>query len=235
MARFAPLASLAILKELHRRDLAGRYHLFPASQVLEDPEGWGTYRPLGQMGRFVMVSPSTGGRPLEPAQTAEAAKAVAATAVLLPSYDGNMQLTVSMALEAAPHFEGRALVGVIQGRTEAEYLDCANTLRQAAGVSAFAIPASAVQRAGSRMFLARALGGPVHLLGMSTSLADDIASAKFAEGLSCSTPLRIGNEGRRLESLVKTPAGSCPANWMEATVLLPEAIENLRLIRELLQ
>jgi hypothetical protein len=149
MARFAPLASLAILKELHRRDLAGRYHLFPASQVLEDPEGWGTYRPLGQMGRFVMVSPSTGGRPLEPAQTAEAAKAVAATAVLLPSYDGNMQLTVSMALEAAPHFEGRALVGVIQGRTEAEYLDCANTLRQAAGVSAFAIPASAVQRAGS--------------------------------------------------------------------------------------
>jgi hypothetical protein len=122
-----------------------------------------------------------------------------------------MQLTVSMALEAAPHFEGRALVGVIQGRTEAEYLDCANTLRQAAGVSAFAIPASAVQRAGSRIFLARALGGPVHLLNMSTSLADDIAAAKFAEGLSCSTPLRIGNEGRRLDSLVQDAGRFVPS------------------------
>jgi hypothetical protein len=227
MARFAPVCSAAIMHELINRGVEGNYHVVPASAVLEKPDAWRLF--CDDDGDFVMVSPSTtGGRPLEPALVAEAAETVDADAVLLPSYDGNMQLTVSMALEAAPHFEGRALVGVIQGRTEAEYLDCANTLRQAAGVSAFAIPASAVQRAGSRVFLARALGGPVHLLGMSTSLADDIAAAKFAEGLSCSTPLRIGNEGRRLASLVKTPAGSPPPNWLEATVLLPEAVENLR-------
>jgi hypothetical protein len=233
MARFAPVCSPTIMWELVSQKLEGNYHVVSAQAVLERPDSWGALF-CDDDGDFVMVSPSTGGRPLEPAQTAEAAAIVNADAVLLPSYDGNMQLTVSMALEAAPHFEGRALVGVIQGRTEAEYLDCANTLRQAAGVSAFAIPASAVQRAGSRIFLARALGGPVHLLNMSTSLADDIAAAKFAEGLSCSTPLRIGNEGRRLDSLVRTPAGSCPPEWWGATVLLPEAVENLRLIRELI-
>jgi hypothetical protein len=234
MARFAPVCSPTIMWELVSQKLEGNYHVVSAQAVLELPDSWGALF-CDDDGDFVMVSPSTGGRPLEPALVAEAAKTVAATAVLLPSYDGNMQLTVSMALEAAPHFEGRALVGVIQGRTEAEYLDCANTLRQAAGVSAFAIPASAVQRAGSRVFLARALEGPVHLLGMSTSLADDIASAKFAGGLSSDVPLRLGNEGRRLESLVRTPAGSCPPEWWGATVLLPEAVENLRLIRELLQ
>jgi hypothetical protein len=210
MARFAPVCSAAIMHELINRGVEGNYHVVPASAVLEKPDAW---RLFGH-GDFVMVSPSTtGGRPLEPALVAEAAKTVAATAVLLPSYDGNMQLTVSMALEAAPHFEGRALVGVIQGRTFEEYLDCAKTLAIHCNCRHFAIPASAVQRAGSRIFLARALDGPVHLLGMSTSLADDIASAKFAEGLSSDVPLRLGNEGRRLESLIKTPAGSCPPEW----------------------
>lgn len=208
MTHFGPVAPLTIHKQLAEADALGTYNLLIASEVL---------KAIGAYKRFWLDHPGfiivDNGvieldYPLPTTDLATAAIAVGASALILPDTIDDANMTRKQVRFAIREWKtGPAsyikTMGVVQGRTFAECIDCADSHVQA-GVDYLAVPRGLTPNLGSRYDLVAALGEEhgkwMHLLGFSENIYDDIHSAMaspYVMGIDAATPVWLGMAGRK--------------------------------------
>lgn len=259
MPKFAPVCSLRMLKQLDDVGILGDYHLLLAHKVLKQPLEWSAF--FRKQNKFLGVKPFIImdnslielGYPLEAQQLADAATAVNADVVVLPDVLQDRHQTVDLSVSAMEQLQGKisdkvALMGVVQGNSREEYIDCAFDLITYAHVEFLAIPRITVEVLGSRIYIStdivETFQKPVHLLGFSDNIADDICSVICTPqclGIDSSIPLRLGCcEGKLLDqvgTLTHNIIGNRPSDWLDDTnefELTYEAIDNVKRFRRII-
>jgi hypothetical protein len=174
-----------------------------------------------------------------------ACSAVPPRFVVLPDIQGDMTKTLEMSREYAKkqasflHMNA-VYLGVAQGNTHEEFVECATELLQLPITYAIGIPRLAVEKLGSRQPLVKAINSlqthrrfSIHLLGFSTSIVDDLACCKLpgVVGIDSSVPLRMGQQGKLISQTQADPGPR--GNWWTERCLSihPATLANLYLIR----
>ena len=246
---YAPVAPIEIYYVLDRLGLLGEYHFLIAHDVLEHLSYYERFY-ARRRGKRDFVILDNGlielGAPLSAKDLARAAKAVNASLLILPDKLLDAKATVELSLKAAEELSdidlGHCrLMAVAQGRSVEEALECARSIyMKVPRVAAFGVPRAMTKQIGTRCVLARDLyrlwGLPIHLLGFSDNLVDDMLSVRQegVMGIDSAMPIWLGNSGRLLpnnpaENFV---AGRRPENYWEMDDITSEAAWNIVTIRK---
>ena len=214
--RFAPIAPIDILEKMVEADYAGSFHLLLAHDVLEKKEDYNRvcYKIYSKNPKdyFVIMDNSLIelGEPLKPEQLLEACRITNANVLVLPDKLSKGKKTAIMSVEAAfeicstcfpPVGPPVAFLGVVQGKSEEECIECARVLARIP-VSYFSVPRITVKNLGTRKNLIIRLWQefkkPMHLLGFSDDLNDDINCCRLPGviGIDSAVPVRLGLDGR---------------------------------------
>lgn len=201
MTHFAAVAPLAIHRELDKVGMLGTYQLLIATEVLKDPDEYADFWQHRTPDQYIILDNGVieEGFPLLMKDLVRSARLVDANAIVLPDAIDDCKMTIKLARKtAAEYFElggGRDLVGVVQGTTWDECLNCADTLVDI-GVDRLAVPRGLTKNLGSRVelvqYIADTYGKLMHVLGFSDNVADDIeaaASHKLVVGMDAATPV----------------------------------------------
>lgn len=199
--RYAPVGPLQGLRSLDDAKLLGDYHLLIAPIVLESDWAYADFFTHRHPDMTVIMDNGVIelGYPLDVPSLARAAKIVNASVVVLPDTIDDAKFTVKQARHA--HKEYRRLdkltplMGVVQGRTFEECLECAEQL-VGIGVDWLAVPRGLTKNLGTRVPLVQTVatehGLPIHVLGFSDNIEDDIkaaASHRLVQGIDAATPM----------------------------------------------
>jgi hypothetical protein len=254
-ANFAPILPVQLLNSLDRIGHLGNYNLVLAHDVLAKPheyqEVFGTHRdPHPARTTILDNSLIELGEALDYADLAHAADIVRATHIILPDVLFDRRATIRASQVALheltkqpPSSPPVQYMGVAQGTSLEEYVDCAHTLVEM-GVSALGIPKRVRKVLSTRHVLVSACSGfgvPIHLLGMSNDLTDDIYACHLGHvtGLDSAVPIWLGLQGRLLQN---PPArhfehpGGRPQGFLDYEGTLPiEVIANILVVRSWLQ
>jgi hypothetical protein len=208
-AKFAPVANLEVYRALHRTGLLGNYHLLIATEVVKAPNAWMAFwgseilePPFPIITPFIIMDNGLieTGRPTDPETLVRAASTVGASCVVLPDVLGDMEQTLTLARQALDDGLEAATIaklGVVQGQTQAEVMHCVSTY-STWGVKYISVPRVMVSIFGSRVPIVRTLyrtfSMPIHLLGFSENIDDDMrASAQDGVmGIDSATPIWRG-------------------------------------------
>ncbi len=249
--RFAPVAPLRVLAQLAEEDIRvfGGYHLLIVSEVAKDIFRYGTFfanvrsaHPDAQLHIILDNGVVEAGYAAGAGQMASIAGAIGAQTLVLPDVLGDMQGTIQSAKEGRKLFlpESRfKFMGVVQGTTMNEFMECAHEL---SGYSDFlAVPRLAVGHIGSRVELVQRIADlyekPIHLLGFSDNLRDDMEAVHAHElvmGIDSAMPIWMGQEGWDIDTW-GTPAShpsKRPETYWRDEVLNEQVIENIRKVRQ---
>lgn len=232
-AQFAPVAGLQVAEWLEENDLYGNYHLLLAHDILRDPVGWGTLfehkrqQATGPLTVIVDNSIIELGKPLPPADLVHAVTVVGADYLILPDKIDDTIETIKRSAEGLQLKDklppGCSFLGVVQGSTFRSCLDCAEALTLMEGVEALAVPRGLPELFRSRYELTKEVSRiaekncgqylPIHLLGFSQYLEDDLATARLGSsygvmGIDSAVPVREGLQGRRYN--YETNRRGCP-------------------------
>jgi hypothetical protein len=204
MTAFAPVANLEMYRRLLKRNQLGNYHLLIATEVVKDLEDWGDFWrgfPFGGEDiRTPFIIMDNGlieaGAATDPQTLREAAEAVRASCVVLPDVLGDYEKTVKAVRAAYAEMAslGYPLMGVVQGRSWLEILSLVE-LYHTLNVSYLSVPRVMTSIFGSRVQLVKDITKyskrPIHLLGFSDNLADDMAAAVLpgVMGIDSAVPL----------------------------------------------
>lgn len=210
MTYFAPVGPLAVHQQLEASHALGPYNLLIAPVILKNPDAYsafwlGTERPFSRdRGLLVDNGVIELGYPMPIDELYRAASIVGATAVILPDTIDDSRMTVKQVNNALDGWRklryGSAFdtVGVVQGTTLQECIECAAYL-VAAGVDILAVPRGLPRNIGSRYelvgYLGSEYGKPMHLLGFSENIKDDIEAAvahPLVRGIDAATPVWLG-------------------------------------------
>jgi len=213
-AEFAPILPISLLRRIQRIDMLGQYNLVLAHDVLSKGTDYKEvfdkhYKQHSDGATTTILDNSVIelGESLDYSDLAHAADVVHATYVILPDVLWDRRATVRASQIAAHEFEkahvGFKFMGVPQGTTLEEYVDCANTLIDQCGVSALAVPKRVRKVLRTRQQLVSSLislGVPIHLLGMTDDLTDDLYSASLPRvtGMDSAVPVWLGIQDRLL-------------------------------------
>jgi len=250
--QYAPVGPVAVLADLAQRGEFGDYHLLLAHAVLMDPPAWrhlvATYRP-----DFVIMDNSLIelGESLPGTAILEAASIVQADAIVLPDKLLDMEATLEMAVRAyeeLPHDGGVPdLMAVVQGESLPEVYQCAEWLVREINPAYLAIPRCLTDEVASRTVLARELyrryQRPIHLLGFSHDVFDDVRAARCVGvmGIDSAMPIWYGNLGY---DLPVSPLGDMreqivpmrrPSDYWQHTHVSEQAYQNVRRVRSWLR
>lgn len=194
--KFAPVAPLPIHKQLDAMGMLGDYHLLLTHQVLEDTYEYANFWRLRDA--FVIMDNSAAefGESLPWQKVIDAARICDANVVVLPDKIGDTAQTIQWAKEYIRHVpQDMGKLGVAQGRTYEEVEYCARVLLDL-GVDMLSIPRGITFEIGTRVDLVRWLGEntevPLHLLGFSNNILDDMAAALSApnvRGIDSAVPI----------------------------------------------
>jgi len=211
MSQFAPIAPIQVLKQLRKEspELFGKYHLVLAHEVLAAP---GLFAEVYcHEGYEVILDNSVVelGHAMNPEDLLEAASIVNADVIVLPDVIGDSKETIRVATVAHHRMKANAIgvefMAVPQGKTHHEVLQCAYHLEDALGSGLWiGIPRWITDKLGSRIYtvvnVVNIFDGPIHLLGFSNNLADDIACARLPEvkGIDSSVPFLYGAHWKTL-------------------------------------
>lgn len=255
MPAFAPVCSLKMLKQMEDVGDLGEYHLLLAHKVLEQPIEWMMFfkKINAFLGRkpFIIMDNSLIelGYPLTAQQIADAAGVVNANVIVLPDVLTNHRETVDLSVAAMEALRGKIpdkmkLLGVVQGTTWKEYLDCAEDLVHYAHVDHLSIPRVTAEVLGSRIYISSAIqeiypDKHIHMLGFSDNIADDICATICTPncmGIDSSLPMRLGCEGIRMNTVgtLTHNLTKRPPNWLDDDNEFDytfEARENVRRFR----
>jgi hypothetical protein len=243
--QFAPVGSLTHYRFLEEQGVLGDYHLLLAHKVLEDPDGWiDLYRRIREQGRepFVIMDNSLIelGRPLQAPALAEASRIVDASCLVLADVLSNRRATVE--LSVAMHYELRKMkevppfLAVVQGASYEDALLCAEELASLEGVRYLSIPRVVADTMGTRKHLVKEVYRrhqlPIHLLGFSEDMADDImcTSLPGVMGIDSAVPLRMGLAGVAWGPHRKTPPR--PKNFLDSKDVNVLMVENTVEVRK---
>ncbi len=252
MSQFAPVVSLGTARLLEQADLYGSYHLLLAHQILAEPAGWKSFlndvrnkRARRHAKVTVLVDNSIVelGHPLPEEELLRAIETVQADYLFLPDCIDDPLETIWRSYGAAGKMHARLptycdFIGVAQGKCHRDSMICAEFLNKLPRVGALAVPKWVPWSQGSRRELVkeihRTIQKPIHLLGFSGSLEDDIASAKLpgVMGIDSAVPIRLG----QMSLPYPTADGQYPKRaegWLEAEpyAIRNQTAENLSWIR----
>lgn len=189
MSRYAPIVPIDLQIEFRQANLMGPYHLLLAQEILKEEEKY-HLEYSAHAPEFTIVDNGVAeGQLLSGAEIIHAARTVYANALVLPDVQGNANETY-LASRNFLRTHADALrttdflyMAVVQGSSIQEIEAVAGSLLTLdPEVRFLAVPRNLVKRLGSRIDVVRHLfrvyGRPIHLLGFSEDLADDIESAQ---------------------------------------------------------
>jgi hypothetical protein len=209
--------------------MLGDYHLLLAHDVVAHPDeyrevyfdNWDAMFAKGEAPlQYIIMDNSLIelGHPAPMEMMLDAYKIMQPDVIVLPDYLGDMRRTVGASIDfykdmvneyyMADGQDIPEVLGVVQGDTIDECMYCARALVDACKVAALAVPRVLREKLGSRMLIATMLGYkypkiPIHLLGFSTDLIDDVATARLSHvmGIDSAVPIRaaIRNMPMRLD------------------------------------
>lgn len=204
--QYAPVANLETYEVLAQYGMLGTYHLMIATEVVKDLKAWSAFWSYPNIhpddGKDMFIVMDNGlietGQPADPQTIKDAADAVDANCIVLPDVLGDFGKTIKAVRSSLPELQrlGYPLLGVIQGRDMVEVSAIVEFYGNI-GVQYLSIPRVMVEYFGTRGKLVRVVqamtGGqiPIHLLGFSDNLYDDILSARMTGvmGIDSATPL----------------------------------------------
>ncbi len=212
---FAPVVSLGTAKLLEQQGLYGDYHLLLAHQVLSQREPWRQFLAEIRSKRKIKVIMDNSiielGQPLPEDQLLEAVHITQADYLVLPDKIDDFSTTIWRSFKGAATLAEQlppycSFLGVVQGRTFTECLTCAETLAHLSALGALAVPRGLPRQFRSRFELTKEVWRktklPIHLLGFSGMLEDDLATASLGDsfgvmGIDSAVPIREGLAERR--------------------------------------
>ena len=180
--KFAPVAPLPIYEQLLEAGVLGGYHLLIATEVAKDPETWREFWLTASDPEPVFIILDNGlietGASADFGLIRDACDAVEPSCVVLPDVLGNFNSTLKASSQALAKFRTLdiPLMGVVQGTT-VEEVAALIKFYLAADVDFISIPRVMVEHFGTRRWLverARWTGTPIHLLGWSENIKDDL-------------------------------------------------------------
>lgn len=198
-AQFAPVAPLGLLRTLAEAHLLGHYQLLIAPVVLNrEPEYERFFEDHNDQTIIMDNGVIEHGYAVNPQTLAEACRVVKANVAVLPDTIDDMKMTMKQVRYAIAAFRlydhVTDTMGVVQGTTFEECIECARS-HVTAGVDWLAVPRGLTPNLGSRVRLVQTLatefGLPIHVLGFSDNVADDIAAAACHQsvmGIDAATP-----------------------------------------------
>lgn len=200
MTHFAPVTPIHGLRQLADNHLAGSYQLLIAPIVLSQDWSYARFFQEQPDHQIIMDNGLIElGHPLSGELLAKAAKLVGANVVVMPDTIDDGPYTAKQVRRGIGEYRAvdRATdtLGVVQGKTFEECMECAKQL-VAAGVDWLGVPRGLTPNLGSRVPLVLQLAEefklPMHVLGFSDSLADDILAAAahpLAKGIDSAVPM----------------------------------------------
>lgn len=204
MTNFAAVAPLGILKQLAEVDALGTYQLLIAPIVLERRDEYADFFIREHDDQFVIVDNGVIelGYALSAAQLFQAASIVGASLVVMPDTIDDAKMTVKQVRFSLSEYrkldQSTDTMGVVQGTNDAEVMWCATQLAEA-GVDWLGVPRGLTPNLGTRVRLVKALGAafgkPMHVLGFSENIVDDIMAATahpLVRGMDAATPVWLG-------------------------------------------
>jgi hypothetical protein len=230
---FSPVAPIGLLEDMNDLGILGTYHLLIADKVLSDPKRWGAFfdqrRQLG-LRDYIMMDNSLIelGHPLRAPDLIRAVEIVHANTIVLPDSYGNMQETVERSINGAYEMwddlpDYCSFQYVVQGTTLPEAMEGVEFLKRYVPkqngtvlerVSHLSVPRVFCDRTGTRKALIQTLyshyGLPVHLLGFSENINDDVASTQMrgVTGIDSAMPLWAGQQQYVLDGTPNNPVAS---------------------------
>lgn len=201
--QFAPVCNLEIATYLEEQGLWGDYHLLVEPIVRRDLTGWGNflYDLRENKGRDLTIILDNGmpelGKPADLERLEETYDMLEPDFVILPDVINDMPETICRSLKAIHDFDHsiplEKMMGVCQGHS-AEHALCTAEVFVRAGLGGLAISKFIQPLIGSRAELTRKAskwGKPIHQLGFSTNLQDDLRSAQIgnAMGIDSAVPI----------------------------------------------
>lgn len=224
--QFAPVANLTTYQRLNEVGELGTYHLLIATEVVKDLQGW------SQMWSYPNIDPDVGkdmfiimdnglieaGEPADAEVLHAACEAVHPNVVVLPDVLGHYKETEYLVKRDYGKFKslGYPLMGVLQGRTAEEVVRLL-TLYEALALDYISIPRVMTAHFGSRRWLVervRWIGKPIHLLGWSENVEDDLrcAAMQGVMGIDSAVPIWWTDPMPRTPP-TESPFGSRPSNY----------------------
>jgi len=211
MSRFAPVVPIQIARRLKEIGHLGGYHLLLAHDVVDKPE---TYKEVyGDLDHRTLILDNSLvelGRPMTFEEMQPAVKLLNPEYVVLPDILNDSFGTLDLAEEfqrEIAHLHASILfypdlAGVIQGRSLSECMLCARVFVKSLRVDMLCVPRVLVETLGTRVCLVQMLGErypdiPIHLLGFSNSLLDDVNAARKlgVTGIDSAVPIRAALKG----------------------------------------
>ena len=243
---FAPVAPPRMLMALKENNCLGSYHLLLAHDVVAQPKAYKkVFDDLPKATIIMDNSLIELGKPADIETMLTAIETVTSNYVVMPDYLGQSLLTVeacksfaTMINKINPH----SLMAVPQGTNIEEVLYCAEQLAKIEGVKAWGIPRHLTESLGTREIITRSLTRhypkmPIHQLGFSDSIQDDIECTRMPNvmGIDSAMPIWLGLDNRDLKSYMNHHP-SRPKDYWETAHELTDAVEkNLNIIRRLIQ
>lgn len=261
MAQFAPVAPARILEQYHQKRILGEYHLILAHDIVHDPLTREIYRNVfGERDWDGMVILDNSvielGNAVNLDIIAEAAKISQANVIVLPDVLEQMEATVQSITKALPEWLERfdldlgdgnyRFMMVPQGKTINEWKLCAAALQALAdeyglGI-VWGVPRNLVKLHGSRQYVLEWLTdrntmAPVHLLGFSDNVQDDIYCATtypIVTGIDSAVPIRAASMHMTFEQVISDNGITFPprADWWDRARWMPQMADNLLEARE---
>ena len=214
--KFAPVVPPQALRKLCRMGYRCTYLLVLAHDVVEQSREWEKVINEGLLsGTFIILDNSLVelGKPASTAMMSQAQDIIGANVAVLPDYLGNAKKTLRHSKRAAGNWnhdeclQDIPYMGVVQGETHDEAMDCARCLLEIPNVHFLAIPRHMCITLGSRVKITQEVSQLVsnlHLLGFSDDLSDDMATAHLpgVMGIDSAVPLRLAYQS---VSMVRNP------------------------------
>lgn len=249
MAKFAPVAPAHIVHDLDPR-CRGDYHLILAHDVVKHPKEYAEV--YDQWGMTVIMDNSVVelGGAVDLEMVADAVGHSNANIIVLPDVYKHGPATTDSILSAHPrwastfkaHLETRKNAGfmvVPQGPGLEDFVKCAETLTDLPHVTMWGIPRNLVEVVGSREQATQichmlAPERPIHLLGFSDNLIDDMLCAHLPRvtGIDSAVPLRAASLGMRMTLTITMPPRG---TWWDEAKFHPDMNANIDIVHRWLR
>lgn len=229
-------------------DILGDYHLLLAHDICEQEA---IYQEVfgGDIRADIILDNSSAElkAPVDFNMVSHAVLVVKPDFVILPDIINDASATLSMTEEAArgqiwPDLKRRQtnlrFMAVPQGKNFEQWCECVDMMLLMPNIDAFAVPKAMFWNIGSRLqcveYLLRLTHKPIHLLGMSDDMEDDMYCARMpgVQGIDSAVPVWMGQRGDAVQELQKSHGkrGDFWTNY--GTELTDTTIENLAKVRQ---
>ncbi len=251
MAAYAPVAPISILEQFAQQSILGQYHLLLAHDIVKDPLTSAAYHHVfGKRtweGTVILDNSIIElGNAVDLDIISAAAETCRANVIVLPDVLEDGPATVESIASAWDEWEATfdAVLGsgkyrfmiVPQGKTFEEFDKCAEELAGMVNNDVmWGVPRNTVKLHGSRHGAIMSCHSiddswPIHMLGFSDNLQDDIECARMREvtGIDSAVPIRVPSFEAIVNGEVAPPRG----DWWNQARYKPEMVDNLMYARQ---